>query len=114
MAAGPTKPHATEPSEGNVNGPLSPAEVNDTADTAVKAEASDLSGKRVRAIPPMNANTVIVSEADFESVGIKNTTVTWDFRVDQYTVPVSENGLTEKAADYLTKTHPLSFEYINN
>lgn len=101
--------------------PAEQAEIRET-DTADKARRTshDLSGKRLRAIPAIITNngdtgtTVQVRRVDFDSVGIDHDTVTFDQRKDNYTLPVGENGISEKAADYLAKNFPLSFEYMDN
>ena len=94
---------------------LTHADVNDEKDSAVKAPGPDLSGKRVRAIPAKGGTTVLVRRADFRQKGIDHGDVTFDFRKDRFTLPVgSKDGqLSEKAADFLTKNYPESFEYLS-
>lgn len=90
---------------------LSAAEVKDEADTSPRAVTSDLSGERVRAIPAKGGTTVIIRKSDFADHGIDHKEVVWDFRVDNFTVPVGSD-LSKEAADFLTKNYPTSFEYM--
>jgi hypothetical protein len=92
---------------------------NDTADTSPRAPEPDLSGKRVRAIPAVitrttgNATTIEVRKSDFASKGIDHPTVVFDERKERFTLPVGKpGGLSEEAAEFLTKNYPTSFEYM--
>ena len=95
---------------------------SDTADNTVKAEEKELSGKRVRAIPAVitkngdHGTTVEVRASDFLAKGIEHETVTFDARRDNYTLPVGdgEGQISEKAANFLTKNYPYSFEFMDN
>lgn len=99
-------------------GALSPAEVADTADTSPRAPAADTSGRRVRAIPAVitksgdTASRVEVRRSDFANQGIDHAGVIFDFKKDRFTLPVGPNGLSEQAAEFLTKNYPTSFEYL--
>ena len=92
---------------------------SDSADKAVRTEP-DLSGKRVRAIPAVitkngdRGTTVQVRAEDFQAKGIEHRTVTFDARTDNYTLPVGDGDgqISKKAADFLTKNYPYSFEYM--
>lgn len=96
-------------------GELSYANVRDEQDTTVTAPGPDLSGKRVRAIPAKGGTTVIVRRADFKNVGIDHSDVTWDFRVERFTVSVGDGDgqISAEAAKFLTENYRESFEYIN-
>ena len=93
----------------------------DSADNAVRVTAN-LSGKRVRAIPAVitkngdHGTTVEVRASDFLAKGIEHETVTFDARRDNYTLPVGdgEGQISEKAANFLTKNYPYSFEFMDN
>lgn len=92
---------------------LSAAEVADVADSSPRANTTDTTGDRVRAIPAKGGTTIQVSKADFAAAGIDHATVTFDFRKDHFTLPVGKGqGLTKEAADFLTKNYPTSFEYM--
>jgi hypothetical protein len=93
---------------------LSAAEVKDEADTSPRVVTSDLSGERVRAIPAKGGTTVIVNAKDFTDHGIDHPAVTWDFRLDSFTVEVGVGkAISKEAADFLTKNYPQSFEYMS-
>lgn len=111
--AGATRQGTREPGEA---GPLTEAEVVDTADTAARTPAPDTSGKRVRAIPGAGGTTVVLDSRDFKANGISHKGVTWDYRKDNFTVKVGtgDNQLSEEAADFLTKNFPGQFEYLEN
>lgn len=93
------------------SGELSPSEVTDDRDVSPRA-ASDTSGKRVRAIPDRGATEIVVNASDFADNNIKHPAVVWNFRKDDFTVPVGD-ALSQEAADFLTKNHPHAFEYMN-
>lgn len=84
--------------------------VVDTADKSPR-HLSDKSKKRVRAIPFQNCTTVVIRESDFKLGDVDHKEVTWDFRVDDFTVVVGE-GISKEAADYLTTSFPGDFEYV--
>lgn len=94
---------------------------SDEADVSPRAAASDLSGKRIRAIPSVitknqdRSTKVEVRQSDFAKNGITHRTVVFDFQKDNYTLRVGDddNAISKEAADFLTKNYPLSFEYIN-
>lgn len=98
-------------------GPLSPSEVTDTADTTMRAPKPDTSGRRLRAIPYANGTTIKVSRADFKHNGINHGDVEFDFRVNNFTLPVNpkkgQKGISKEAADFLASEHPQQFEYMN-
>jgi hypothetical protein len=97
-------------------GKLDVAEVKDEADVSPRTAPADTSGKRIRAIPYQNASTVRVRPMDFNLGGIKHDLVEWDFRKDNFTLPVGGDNevISQEAADYLTKNFPTDFEYIND
>lgn len=108
-----------EPSGAANAGALAPSEVADSADISPRAPASDTSGKRVRAIPAVitksgdTASRVEIRRSDFASKGIDHPAVVFDFKKDRFTLPVgSPGGLTQEAADFLTKNYPTSFEFM--
>lgn len=68
--------------------------------------------KRVQAIPFSGGTTVVVRSADFKNAGdIDHDSVTWDYRVDDFTVEVGK-GINQEAAEFLVKTYPNSFRFI--
>lgn len=98
---------------------LTTAEVKDTADTSPRTAPPNVSGKRLRAIPYQNASTVIVKRVDFRTASsgeIDHPDVRFDFRKDNFTVPVGgkEAIITDEAADFLASNYPTDFEYIND
>ena len=95
-------------------GRLTTAEVKDEADSARRAPEPDLSGKRLRAIPARGGTTVKVRRRDFSDHGIDHPDVEFDFRKDDFTVAVGEDGgISSEAADFLSKNYPTSFEYLD-
>lgn len=105
---------ATKQPEGAENAaPLSADEVKDERDVTPRVGGEKPKGKRVRAIPYHNATTVRIRPMDFRLGGIDHKQVEWDFRKDNFTVPVGD-ALSEEAADYLTENFPTDFEYIND
>jgi hypothetical protein len=109
-----TQHPATKQPEGAENvAPLSVDEVKDEKDTTPRVGGEKLSGKRVRAIPYMNATTVRIRPMDFKLGGIDHKQVEWDFRRHNFTVAVGDE-LSEEAAEYLTKNFPTDFEYMND
>lgn len=121
----PQRPTSAGTADPGAAAPLSADEqaqvlASDTADVSPRAEAPNLSGKRVRAIPAVitksgdNATTVEVRKSDFAAKGIDHPTVVFDYRKDNYTVGVGDGApLSQEAADFLTKNYPVSFEYMN-
>jgi len=112
------QPAAVGPSEDLTPDQQAEILANDTADVSPRAPEPELSGKRVRAIPAVITNsgdrgtTIEVRKSDFASKGIDHATVVFDSRKDHFTLPVGKNGLSEEAADFLTKNYPTSFEYM--
>lgn len=107
--------------------PLTEAEQNeirasDSADNAIKGAGPDLSGKRLRAIPAVitrsgdKGTTVEVRREDFQAKGIDHDTVSFDARNDNYTIRVGDGDgeISEKAASFLAKNYPYSFEFMGN
>lgn len=107
--------------------PLTPDEqdtilATDTADTAVRSASPDFTGKRLRAIPAIITNsgdrgtTVEITSENFRAKGIDHRTVSFDRRKDNYTLPVGneEGQISEKAANFLAKNYPTSFEFMDN
>lgn len=110
-----TTSHGTrQPAGAEAAGPLSHEEVVDVADTASRAPAPSMKGKRVRAIPGAGGTTVRVTDRDFKANGIKHPTVVWDFRQNKFTVFVGNlsGQISQEAADFLTSNFPVSFEFI--
>lgn len=85
-------------------------DVVDTADNSPR-QAANVAGKRVKAIPFYNGTTVVVRDTDFQQNGVTHPDVTWDFRVDDFTVAVGQ-GITQEAANLLVTKFPESFEYV--
>lgn len=84
-----------------------------------KAHAdAPVSAARVKAYPAVitksgqTGTTVEVRSSDFRSNGIEHDTVTFDFRVNDCSLPVGDGGLSKEAADFLTKNYPDSFKYV--
>jgi hypothetical protein len=102
-----------QPPGAAVAGPLKPSEVVDTADTAVKEAPPKLTGRRIRGIPAFGGTTIEIREEDFANAGIDHPNVIWDFRKDDFTVRVGE-GISQEAADYLTKEFPSQFVYVSS
>jgi hypothetical protein len=84
--------------------------VVDTADKSPR-HLSDKTKKRVKAIPFQNCTTVVIRESDFQLGGINHKEVTWDFRVEDFTVAVGD-GISKEAADYLTSNFSNDFQYV--
>lgn len=91
---------------------LSATEVKDEADVSPRINTTNTGGERVRAIPAKGGTTVIIRALDFANNGIEHGEVTWDFRKDNFTVEVGSD-ISKEAADWLTKSFPTSFEYLN-
>lgn len=105
-----------QPEGADTAGSLAPEEVADDADNATRAAGPDLSGKRVRAIPGGGGTEVHISARDFKANGIDHGPVKFDYFVDRFTVKVGDKPgqLSKKAADFLTKFDPSSFEYMES
>lgn len=85
--------------------------VVDVADTTSQLPAQ-LSGKRVKAIPFANGTTVVVRKEDFAAAGkIDHADVTWDYRIDDFTVEVGK-GISQEAADFLVENYSDSFQFV--
>lgn len=109
----PAHPVTKQPDGADSADKLEPSEVKDERDTTPRVENEKPKGKLVRAIPYMNATTIRIRPMDFKNGGIDHKQVEWDFRKNNFTVPVGEE-LSQEAADYLTKSFPTDFEYIND
>lgn len=83
--------------------------IDDEADVAPR-QASSV-GKRIKAITFTNGTTVVVRSSDFKKHGVNHHDVTWDYRIDDFTVAVGK-GITAEAADFLTGKFPDSFVYL--
>lgn len=97
-----------QPTGAEAAGPLDPSEL---PDEGVRAAGPKTDGKRIRAIPYENGSTIVVDKRDFASHGIDHPKVTWDYRKDNMTLKVGD-GISEEAAEFLTKNYPTSFEYM--
>lgn len=101
-----------EPAGAETAGPLSPSEVKDEAVKATPvAPKAAPPAKRVRAKPFAGGTTVVIRDSDFARGGISHPRVEWDFRRNNFTVPVGNGGLSKEAAEYLVNTFPSQFEY---
>lgn len=89
----------------------STTEVTDERDISPRVVKQSLKGQRVRAIPALGGTTIEIRDTDFAKGGIDHPTVTWDFRIDDFTVPVGE-VLSREAAEYLCNSFPDSFRLI--
>jgi hypothetical protein len=95
---------------------------SDPADTAVPAKKTEFTGKRIRGIPAVITNsgdrgtTIEITRENFAAKGLDQDTVVFDIRNDRYTLVVGDESgqISEKAADFLTKNYPTSFEYMDN
>jgi hypothetical protein len=95
------------------SGTLSPAEVTDDRDNAPRLK-DNLSGKRIRAIAahPGQTTAVVVHKSDFARHNVEHNTIEFNFRKDNFTLPVGKNGVSEDAAEFLTSGFPMQFEYM--
>lgn len=85
--------------------------VVDTSDVTPRQEVNT-GGKRIQAIPFSGGTTVVVRSIDFHNAGkIDHPDVTWDYRVDDFTVEV-DKGITAEAANFLVDRFPASFRFI--
>lgn len=69
------------------------------------------SGKCIKAIPFSGGTTVVIRDIDFKAGSIDHAAVTWDYRIDDFTVKVGE-GITEQAANFLVQSFPDSFKFV--
>lgn len=67
--------------------------------------------ERIKAFPFSGGTTIIIRDSDFEKGGVEHSTVSWDYRVDDFTITVG-SGISKEAADYLTKNFPDSFKFV--
>lgn len=67
--------------------------------------------ERIKAYPFSGGTTIIIRDSDFAKGGVEHPTVSWDYRVDDFTLTVG-NGISKEAADYLTKNFPDSFKFV--
>lgn len=67
--------------------------------------------KKIKAIPFSNGTTVVIRAIDFENAGIKHPDVTWDYRIDNFTVSVGDK-ITNEAANLLVSKFPESFAFV--
>lgn len=93
--------------------PLAPEEVVDERDVSPRLVAPTTQGHRVRAFPSQGGTTVEIRSSDFALGGIEHPDVSWDFRVNKFTVPVGEDGISQEAADWLTSSFPASFAFTD-
>lgn len=85
--------------------------VADTEDKTPR-QPVETAGKRIKAIPFSGGTTVLVRTVDFKKAGnIDHPDVTWDYRVNGFTVEVDKE-ITAEAADFLVNNYPGSFEFI--
>lgn len=82
----------------------------DAVDDVVKAPVKAVP-KRVLALPFSGGTTIIIRDIDFAKGNVEHPTVTWDYRVKDFTVEVG-NEITEEAANYLVKNFPDSFKFV--
>lgn len=69
-------------------------------------------GKRVKAVPFSGGTTVVVRSSDFQKAGnIDHPDVTWDYRVDDFTVEVGKE-INAEAANFLVNSYPDSFQFL--
>lgn len=104
---------------------LSPEEqeqvrASDRADVSPRAASPKTSGPRIRAIPAVvtksgqRSSRVEITRQNFADKGFDHPTVVFDFRTDNFTLPVGgDDGIDKEVADFLTKNYPTSFEYMN-
>lgn len=85
----------------------------DSVEASVEAPvevAKTVSVKRIKAIPFSGGTTVVVRAVDFANAGVEHSDVTWDYRIDNFTVAVGD-GISAEAANLLVKKFPGSFEF---
>jgi hypothetical protein len=88
--------------------------VVDDRDVSPRMAPPKLSGRLVRAYPAMNGTTVEITEANFIAHGIHHPTVTWDFRINDFTVEIGEGKpISEEAAEFLCSNFPDSFKLVD-
>lgn len=74
-------------------------------------QVKPVASQRIKAIPFSGGTTVIIRDVDFQKGNVEHDTVTWDYRIDGFTVEVG-NGISKEAADYLVKSFPGSFVFV--
>lgn len=84
---------------------------NDKLDTTTSV-SSDMSGKRIKAIPGLGGTTVIISDKDFAANGIAHKTVIFKLRVSKFTLQVGTE-ISEEAANFLVESRPSSYQFVN-
>lgn len=67
--------------------------------------------KKIKAFPFSGGTTIIIRDVDFKQGNIDHPTVTWDYRIDDFTVEVNKS-ITQEAADYLVNNFPDSFKFV--
>lgn len=88
---------------------VAPSRVADTESAPAEVTSG---GKRVKAVPFSGGTTIVVRSSDFDKAGnIDHPDVTWDYRVDGFTVEVGK-GITAEAADFLVNNYPDSFRFV--
>lgn len=80
-------------------------------DAPVQPQPVARGGKRIKAFPFAGGTTVVIRDVDFGAGNVEHSTVTWDYRIDDFTVEVGK-GITEEAANYLVKNYPDSFKFV--
>lgn len=78
---------------------------------AAPVEEKKSVAKRIQAIPFSGGTTVVIRKSDFEKAGVEHADVTWDYRIDDFTVVVGQ-GITEEAANTLANNFPDSFKFL--
>ena len=81
------------------------------AKNAPVQESQPQSVKRLKAIPFSGGTTVVVRDVDFSNAGVDHPTVTWDYRIDGFTVIVGDK-ITDEAANILVNKFPDSFKFV--
>lgn len=87
------------------------AGVTKPQDASEAPQAKPVAVQRVKAIPFFGGTTVIIRDTDFQKGNIEHDTVTWDYRIDEFTVRIGE-GISKEAADYLVNNFPDSFKFV--
>ena len=87
------------------------APVEDNAPVDVAPVEVAPSGKRIQAIPFSGGTTVVIRDIDFNAGGVEHPAVTWDYRINDFTVEVGK-GITEQAANFLVQSFPDSFKFV--
>lgn len=82
---------------------------NDPVETVGATPGTDK--KKIKAIPFSNGTTVVIRAVDFENAGVEHADVTWDYRIDDFTVTVGDK-ITSEAANVLVTKFPESFVFV--